>query len=212
MPHVCARTGARARGKGMDSVYSAYSSYSIYSIYSSYSSYKKTNKPNHIIMKDITICVRFELYLADWLGQHFGSPVRFPNHSPENVLLHRLLSVLPRGLNADAEEDNATGELVKIVLTDSSRRKPEHYNYLGRRGRAMLRTALTDLFILHLWTECASLLYTRRGLNAALEEWCRNNGIRPGAREAVRQKFYRLRRIYARNGVIVTKFYGKKLR
>lgn len=163
-------------------------------------------------MKDITICVRFELYLADWLVQHFGSPVRFPNHSPENVLLHRLLSVLPRGLNADDDEDNATGECVKIVLTDSSRRKPEHYNYLGRRGRAMLRTALTDLFILHLWTECASLLYTRRGLNAALEEWCRNNGIRPGAREAVRQKFYRLRRLYARNGVIVTKFYGKKLR
>lgn len=202
---MCARAPERAReGKGW--IVSIVPIVSIVSIVS------LKNKQTYHIMKDITICVRFELYLADWLVQHFGSPVRFPNHSPENVLLHRLLSVLPRGLNADADEDNATGELVKIVLTDSSRRKPEHYNYLGRRGRAMLRTALTDLFILHLWTECASLLYTRRGLNAALEEWCRNNGIRPGAREAVRQKFYRLRRLYARNGVIVTKFYGKKLR
>ena len=163
-------------------------------------------------MKDITIPVRFELYLADWLVHHFGRPVRFPNHSPENVLLHRLLSVRPRGLSDDAAADDAAGEAVPLVLTDSSRRKPEHYNYLGRRGRAVLRTALTDLFLLHLWTECAGLLYTRRGLNAAIEAWCRANGIRPEAREAVRQKFYRVRRHYARHGIIVSKFYGKKLR
>ena len=42
-------------------------------------------------MKDITVGIKLELYLKEWLETPMGRPVRFPSKSYENALLHRFL-------------------------------------------------------------------------------------------------------------------------
>ena len=42
-------------------------------------------------MKDITVGIKLELYLKEWLETAMGRPVRFPSKSYENALLHRFL-------------------------------------------------------------------------------------------------------------------------
>ena len=49
-------------------------------------------------MKDITVLLRLEPYLRQWLTHAFGEPVRFPAQSYENHLLLRLVQRVPRAL------------------------------------------------------------------------------------------------------------------
>lgn len=52
----------------------------------------KLHKPFKIYrMKDITVGIKLELYLKEWLETAMGRPVRFPSKSYENALLHRFL-------------------------------------------------------------------------------------------------------------------------
>lgn len=157
-------------------------------------------------MKGIVIYVKFERYIREWLLYRLGSPVRFPNGSFENELIHRNLSKRPKDTPPDLPEEGA----VPIVVTDCMHRRPEFYNYLGIRGRRMIRSAVDGLFRLHLWTECAPLLHSHGALNRGIDAWCERNGISLDAREAVRQKFYRMRRRYAEKGVVLGKNYRKK--
>lgn len=157
-------------------------------------------------MKDITVHVRLERYIREWLTFHLGSPVRFPDKSYENEILHNYLRKPPR----DAAPDFGDDESVPIVIPDDKFHKPEFYNYLGRHGRRALASAIDALFRLQLWSECAPLLQSKQELNRGIDAWCAANGISLDAREAVRQKFYRLRKLYAEKGIVVYKIYRKK--
>lgn len=157
-------------------------------------------------MKDLTVDVKLERYIREWLVFHLGNPVRFPECSFENALLHRFLSKRP----ADAPVGRTPDDCVAVVITDCRYRKPEHYNYIGREGLKALASAIDALFRLHLWAECAPLLQARGELNRGIDEWCARNGISLDAREAVRQKFYRIRKAYVEKGIVVSKIYSKK--
>ena len=100
--------------------------------------------------------------------------------------------------------------LIAIVITDCRYRKPEHYNYLGRDGQRAVVSAINALFKMQLWAECAPLLHAKGELNKGIDKWCADNGISLDAREAVRQKFYRLRKLYLQKGIVLHKIYRKK--
>lgn len=157
-------------------------------------------------MKDITINVRMARYLREWLVFHFGLPVRFPARSYENGVLTRYLCKPPKGAAPEACYDDS----VAIVLPDNDYRRPEFYNHLGRSGRRALISAVDTLFRLAMWNGCLPLLHSRRGINSGVDRWCEENGISLDAREAVRQKFYRMRLAYQKHGVVVGKIYSKK--
>ena len=70
--------------------------------------------------------------------------------------------------------------------------------------------AIDGLFRISLWSGCFPLIHSKGELNRGIDLWCEQNGISLDAREAVRQKFYRLRRQYHEKGVIVGKIYHKK--
>ena len=61
-----------------------------------------------------------------------------------------------------------------------------------------------------MWSGCAPLLHSSKEINKGIDEWCACNGISLDAREAVRQKFYRIRKAYMEKGIILGKFYRKK--
>lgn len=155
-------------------------------------------------MKDITVGIKLEGYVKEWLEGALGRPVRFPAKSYENALLHRFLT---RGGQARQVDDN-----VLIVISDCHYRKPETYNCLGRDGRRAMAAAIDALFRIDLWSGCAGLVHTDGNLNKGLDEWCKKKGISVENREAVRQKFYRMRKAYNERGIIIGKIYGKSVR
>ena len=124
-------------------------------------------------MKDLLIYLRLPRYLKEWLEFHLGTPVRFPERSYENELLHTLLTKRP----ASVQPVKPTADSVAMVITDCRHRKPEHYNYLGIRGQRVMISSIEGLFRLDLWSGCAPLLHSRRELNKGIDEWCRANGI-----------------------------------
>ena len=47
-------------------------------------------------------------FVAQWLTNALGSPVRFPNGSPENAVMTRRCIPLPRGYSPDVPADGLT--------------------------------------------------------------------------------------------------------
>ena len=156
-------------------------------------------------MKGLTVYLRLEPYLRQWLTHNFGSPVRFPPRSYENMLLHRLLSRPAAGATT-ATGPTCPPDSVAIVITDHAQRRPEYWCHLSRRAQAEMARAVANLFCLALWSECVCLIHSGT-LNRGIDSWCQANGIALIYREGVRQKFYRMRRLYAQNGVILGKKY-----
>lgn len=157
-------------------------------------------------MKDIIVYVRVEKYIKDWLEFHLGNPVRFPERSYENALLHSYLCKRP----ACCPPDRGGEGTVAVVVTDCRHRKPEYYNHLSSRGHRAMASAIDSLFRLALWSGIAPLLGTGAELNRGIDRWCREQGISFDSREAVRQKFYRMRRAYMKKGIVLGRFYKKK--
>lgn len=159
-------------------------------------------------MKDITVYIPLPAYLRQWMTATMGSPVRFPEQSYENHLLHRCLWRSTRATGSPYMR--CPPDCVAVVITDDRLRKPEFYNYLSRRGQASMLRAIESLFRIHLWSECAHLIHGRGEMNDGLDKWCAAHGIGLDYREAVRQKFYRMRRCYENLGIILGKKHKKK--
>ena len=159
-------------------------------------------------MKDFIVHIKVEKYIKQWLEHSLGNPVRFPPHSYENEVLRRHLQKRPRSAPVFFDDP----DMVAVIIPDSSERKPEFYNYLGIRGQRALQSAIDGLFRLALWSDCAPLLHSKRELNRGIDEWCKMHGIALDYREAVRQKFYRIRKSYQIKGIILGKIYRKKVR
>ena len=159
-------------------------------------------------MKDFIVYIKVEKYIKEWLIHNLGSPVRFPQHSYESELLRHSLRKRPRNAPPVLMEQPDT---VPVVIPDDSLHRPEYYNYLGRHAQRAMQSAIDGLFRLALWSDCAPLLHSKRELNRGIDEWCQRNGITLDNREAVRQKFYRIRKSYRIKGIILGKIYRKKL-
>lgn len=137
-------------------------------------------------------------YLRQWLTHQMGMPVVFPRASYENAVIARYISPLPAGY---APQLCRPGD-VPIVVPQLHGKPADRYNYFGRRGVAALTEAVNTLFTLDLWHGVSSLISTSQ-LNEGIEEWCIARGIELDYREAVRQRFYRIRQNYAKHGVLL---------
>lgn len=156
-------------------------------------------------MGQLLIYVPLTGYLRQWLTGRLGIPVSFPHGSYENAVIARHIARLPKGYAPQmcGRDD------VPVVVPAIHGKPPEAYNYFGRRGVAELTEAIATLFTLDLWHGVAPLL-TSSALNEGIDKWCAGCGITLDNREAVRQKFYRIRKAYAQHGIILGKKYKKK--
>ena len=75
----------------------------------------------------------------------------------------------------------------------------------------MLADAIDDLFCIDMWNSLAPYL-SSSGINGRLDKWCEERGISLDNIEAVRQRFYRLRKNYAKFHIILGKKYKKNLK
>lgn len=156
-------------------------------------------------MTNLLIYIPLTGYLRQWLIGRMGSPVSFPRGSYENAVIARHLSRLPKGLAPHLCGPDDVPVCVPVVHG----KPPEVFNYFGRRGVAELTEAILTLFTLDMWHGIAPLLTSAR-LNDGINDWCKARGISLDNREAVRQRFYRIRKAYGERGIILGKKYGKK--
>ena len=153
------------------------------------------------------IYIQLPGYMREWLTTTIGTPVVFPPHSVENAIIARNIGRLPHG---EKPELYCDGDV--IVEVPVIRYKPaSEFNYLGRRGKVMLTDAIDDLFCIDMWNSLAPYL-SSSGINGRLDDWCAERGITLDNIEAVRQRFYRLRKNYAQYHIILGKKYKKNLK
>lgn len=152
------------------------------------------------------VYIRLSGYLREWLIHTMGTPVVFPAHSAENAILARHMSRLPRGA-----QPNLCHEGDIAIVVPHIRYKPQtEFNYLGRRGQVELVDAIDNLFCIDMWNNLTPHLASK-SINSCIDHWCAQRGISIENIEAVRQRFYRLRKNYGQYNIILGKKYKKNL-
>lgn len=157
-------------------------------------------------MEHILVYVPFEKYLGQWLVNRLGSPVAFPARSNENAILARYIQRPPSKNYVPALR--SAGIPVRVPIVHG--KNPYSHTHLSRQGETALIAAVELLFRMDLWYGLAPLL-TTRGINAHIDRWCEQHGIALYYREAVRQKFYRIRKDYLASEIILGKKHRKKI-
>ena len=153
-------------------------------------------------MKQKQILIPISGYLRDWVVYQYGEPVRFPARSYENAVLSRYLS--KRAPLQSSPQDGVLIELPQVRGKDAV-----CYCTISAVGISALIEAIDVIFRLDMWHSLASLL-TQGSINDGIRDWCLSRGISDEHVEAVRQKFYRARKEYAKNGIILGKRYKTK--
>lgn len=150
-------------------------------------------------MKGLTTYIKLEKSVALWATYKLGNPLRFIKKSPLNAMLRQLCTQRPRGVPIQIAPQE--GE-VEVVIPDDPYRPSEVYNYLSNHAARELAMAITDLFELHLWQGCAPYLGTK-GINDAVRRWCSSVSITAEYHDAVIQRFYRIRKRYEQQGIVL---------
>lgn len=152
---------------------------------------------NQLAMSKFVIYIKLETYLHQWLTHSLGNPVVFPAQSCENATIRRFLQKLP----VDAKPQLADASLTAICIPESKAKDPAIYNYMGQAGKEAVVECIEDLFRRNLWHEMGDLTPGRRGVNGQIAAWCEMHGIGIDYVETVRQKYYRMRKAYAKRGI-----------
>ena len=145
------------------------------------------------------IYLNVEPYLKAWLESNFGEPVVLPKDSPENKTIVRFLEL--KGSRENEEVTDSESNL-RILIQGTREKRPERFNYLPERAKKILISSLDGLFEQNLWQD----FNHQRKLNKCsiidfIYAWMEDYKIPFDAHETLRQRYYRLRRTYEKEGV-----------
>lgn len=157
-------------------------------------------------MNNFILYLKLETYLAQWLTNSLGDPVRFPVQSNENAIIRRFLQKCPQGREPETFAPGLTG----IVIPDSKAKNPVVYNYFGPKAKDALIEAIEDLFRRNMWAELGDMFDGSVGLNKVIAAWCEMHGIDDDYTETVRQKYYRIRKAYGKKGIFLNTLTRKR--
>lgn len=145
-------------------------------------------------MSEMCIYINVEPYLAEWIKHSFGDPVVMPKDSPESRLLKLFLDKQP----ADVPIDRPSDFNVAIRIPWYKEKDSRTYFYLAPRAKAMIAECYETMFISNLWLELGSGHNLNCSLTTLVYAWLERHGINDEHWETVRQKYYRLRKRYAK--------------
>lgn len=147
-----------------------------------------------------TFYINVPSYIREWATHHLGNPVEFPRDSPENRLIKLYIEKQP------ADKQPVRGNLeIKIPMT--KQKDPRcGYFYMSPRSQQMIAECLQTLFIQNLWSELGNIHKYNCELTTAIYAWLEKHGISDTNWECIRQKYYRLRKLYAAKGIKLKDF------
>jgi len=155
-------------------------------------------------MERIYIYLPLDGYLRQWAEKNLGNPIIFAAGSAENAIIKKNL-VRSRGKEVQLNKDGC----ICILAPTMSGKRPTEYNYFRKEGISQLRESIETLFRIDMWYGIIPFL-TGRDIRQKLFDWCKSKGITTEENyEAVRQKFYRIRKYYQQSGIILGKKYNK---
>lgn len=146
-------------------------------------------------MSKFVFYIRLEPFVKQWLENAYGYPVSFPPRSIENSIIQRFLQKQPARPNLCGDGG------VAIVIPKSSYRNPAVYNYMCQQGQRALRDIINDNLNRNLWIELGDLDYSQLPVMSSICAWCDIHGVDIDYADTIRQRFYRIREIYRKNGV-----------
>lgn len=145
---------------------------------------------------DYTFSVQVQPYLAQWATHHLGNPVDFPRDSPESRLIRRFLDRQPQ-----AAPPRSNGNL-RIHIPTSKEKDPRcGWSYMPPRAAEAVADSLNTLFVWNLWTEIGDADIQKCDLTKLIYAWLEKHGIDDHYWECIRQKYYRMRKLYAEKGI-----------
>lgn len=149
-------------------------------------------------MNEYYIYLTVEPYLAQFLKNAFGNPVRLERDGPESRIIREFITKTPEG----KQPDLGKGANLKIVIPYFKEADPRTYNYMGKRAKKALVNSFEHLFKACMMKELGSLENCRRGeMSKQIYAWMEKHDIPEDNWYTVSQKFYRLRKKYAQKNV-----------
>jgi hypothetical protein len=140
-------------------------------------------------MSQFYIHLKVEPYLADWIHNHFGNPVKLMKDSPESMLLKRFLDKQPIG--AIPDDGN-----IEIEIPWYKEKDARVYNYLSPKAKEALVESFDSLFTRNMWSEIGSLENINCKITTVIYAYLEKHNIEEKHWETIRQKYYRLRKNY----------------
>lgn len=149
-------------------------------------------------MNEYLIYLEVPAYLAQWARRHFGDPVELPRDSVESRLVKRMLDKEP------SDVPDLSGNL-RLKIPMSKEKDPRSgWTYLSPCAKRCLQESLYTIFLQNLWSELGDLQNVNCELTSLIYAWLEKHGIDESQWETIRQKYYRLRKLYACKGVRLT--------
>lgn len=148
-----------------------------------------------------TFSIEVQPYLAQWATYHLGNPVEFPRDSPESRLIKRFVEKQPRDL-----PPQLAGNL-KIKVPQSKEKDPRAgYYYMPPRAISLVKDSLYSLFVCNLWAELGDAGKYNVDLTNLIYAWLEKHHIEDRYWECIRQKYYRLRKLYAEKQIKLAEY------
>lgn len=152
-------------------------------------------------MSEYLIYIKVSTYVAEWAVHSLGNPVDFPKDSVENRLIKKFLEKTPEGILPDRRDNNN----LAVRIPYSKVKDPRIYNYFNEASKGLLIDSLETMLLQNLWSELGSLENLNCSAKKMIISWCRMHGISETHEDTIAQKFYRLRKRYARKGIFLDK-------
>ncbi len=148
-------------------------------------------------MNPILIYLKLEPYVAQWfVNEMGGEPVHLPKRSAESDILEYFLKPTPEGVTPVMKQEGD----ISIVLPTFKHKDPTYFNYLQPRAMAALGRCIVTRFRVQLWQDLHQLHHTESCLTELIYAWMEHHGIECTEQnwEAIRQLYFRKRKIYLR--------------
>lgn len=148
-------------------------------------------------MSKFLIYVKLQPFVAQWLTNTFGSPVKFDSQSVENSVILQFTKRVPQGKKPDTGSDGDT----PIYIPDSKMKDPAVFNYLTASGKKAIEESIEHIFKMNMWAELSNIESYHVKISTAVCDWCEAHGIDVEYADTIRQRYYRLRDAKMKRGV-----------
>ncbi len=164
-------------------------------------------------MSEFLIYLKVPVYVAEWAIHSLGIDndaleekirrdiIEFPKDSVENRLIKKFLEKTPAGVSPEMKGDSNLG----VRIPSYKLKDPRVYNYLNEASKKLLTDSLETLLLQNLWSELGSLENLNCSIKQTIVSWCKMHGISDQYEDTIAQKFYRLRKRYAKKGIFLDK-------
>lgn len=148
-------------------------------------------------MSKFVFYLKVKPFIGQWLTYHFGSPVTFPAHSPENACIHRFATLRPK----DSTPKMPESDTVAVAMPDFGKKRVISYNYMSNAACEALLEIVDDTFRMQMWNDLNDMTRCGCTLLKCVRTWCENNGIDPSYDYTLKMRYQRMRNSYLKHGV-----------